>query len=58
LQPGPVAGILAIKEINPEIKIIGMEPYLGHKIQGLKNMKESYTPGIYERSRADRIIRI
>ncbi len=46
------------REIDPEVKIIGVEPYLGHKIQGLKNMKESYTPGIFERERADRIINI
>jgi len=33
-----------LKELNPEIKIIGVEPYLQHKIQGLKNMRESYRP--------------
>ncbi len=38
-----------LKELNPEIKIIGVEPYLGHHIQGLKNMKEAYLPGIYDR---------
>lgn len=47
-----------LKELNPHIHIVGMEPYMGHKIQGLKNMKESYVPEIYERNRADRIIRI
>ncbi|MBW1887527.1 MAG: cysteine--tRNA ligase [Deltaproteobacteria bacterium] len=46
------------KELKPEVEIIGVEPYLGHKIQGLKNMKESYRPGIFEKSRADRIINI
>jgi cysteinyl-tRNA synthetase len=46
------------KEIKPEVQIIGVEPYMGHKIQGLKNMKESYPPGIFERNRADRIINI
>ena len=47
-----------LKELNPNIQIVGMEPYLGHKIQGLKNMKESYVPEIYDKGRADRIIRI
>ncbi len=47
-----------LKEFDPKIQIIGMEPYLGHKIQGLKNMKESYTPGIYNKTKVDRIIRI
>jgi len=46
------------RELNPKIQIIGVEPYLGHKIQGLKNMKESYRPGIFEKGRADRIINI
>jgi cysteinyl-tRNA synthetase len=47
-----------LKEFDTRIQIIGMEPFLGHKIQGLKNMKESYTPGIYNKSMVDRIIRI
>ncbi|NLD37198.1 MAG: cysteine--tRNA ligase [Desulfatiglans sp.] len=47
-----------LKEFDSSIKIIGMEPYLGHRIQGLKNMKESYTPGIYNKTKVDRIIRI
>jgi len=46
------------KELKPEVQIIGVEPYLGHKIQGLKNMKESYRPGIFEKNRADQIINI
>jgi len=42
-----------LKEHNPEIKIIGVEPILGHRIQGLKNMKESIVPGIFDPSRLD-----
>jgi cysteinyl-tRNA synthetase len=38
-----------LKELKPEVQIIGVEPYLGHKIQGLKNMKEAYRPGIFDR---------
>jgi cysteinyl-tRNA synthetase len=47
-----------LKELNPEIKIIGVEPYLGHKIQGLKNMKEAYRPGIFSRKRLDEKVNI
>ncbi len=47
-----------LKELNPDIAILGVEPYLGHKIQGLKNMKESYTPGIFEKDRLDRKINV
>ncbi|NTV34544.1 MAG: cysteine--tRNA ligase [Deltaproteobacteria bacterium] len=46
------------KEVKPAVQIVGVEPYMGHKIQGLKNMKESYPPGIYDRKRADRIVHI
>jgi cysteinyl-tRNA synthetase len=46
------------KELKADVELVGVEPYLGHKIQGLKNMKESYRPGIFEKGRADRIINI
>lgn len=36
-----------LKEFNPKIKVIGIEPLLGHKVQGLKNMSESIVPKIY-----------
>jgi len=35
------------KEKKPEVKIVGIEPPEGHTIQGLKNMKESIVPKIY-----------
>jgi cysteinyl-tRNA synthetase len=47
-----------LKELNPAVKIIGVEPYLGHKIQGLKNMKESYKPGIYDKSVLDEVMHV
>jgi len=47
-----------LKEYNPGIRIVGVEPYIGHKIQGLKNMKESYQPGIYDRGRLDEKVNI
>jgi cysteine synthase B len=36
-----------LKEKVPGIKIVGVEPTLGHTIQGLKNMQESVVPAIY-----------
>lgn len=45
-----------MKEVSPNTKIIGIEPVLGHKIQGLKNMKEAIVPDIYEPERLDDII--
>ncbi|MEW6078564.1 MAG: cysteine--tRNA ligase [Thermodesulfobacteriota bacterium] len=42
-----------LKELKPDIRMVGVEPFLGHKIQGLKNMKESYQPEIYSRKWLD-----
>ena len=47
-----------LKELNPAIQIVGVEPYLGHKIQGLKNMKEAYCPEIFEKNRLDKQVNI
>jgi cysteinyl-tRNA synthetase len=47
-----------LKEYNPDIAIVGVEPYLGHKIQGLKNMKEAYCPEIFEKKRLDKKVNI
>jgi S-sulfo-L-cysteine synthase (O-acetyl-L-serine-dependent) len=37
-----------LKEYNSSITILGVEPNLGHKIQGLKNMKEAIVPKIFD----------
>ena len=47
-----------LKELNHLIRIIGAEPYLGHGIQGLKNMKESYIPDIFDKKRLDEKVNI
>ena len=36
------------KETKPEVQVVGVEPVLGHKIQGLKNMQEAIVPAIYD----------
>ena len=41
------------KELNQDIQIVGVEPYLGHRLQGLKNMREAYQPEIYQKKRLD-----
>lgn len=56
---GTAMGILsAMKERNPTIRVVGVEPYPGHRVQGLKNMKESYVPGIFDRHALDQVIHI
>lgn len=42
------------KEKKPEVKIVGIEPVVGHTIQGLKNMTEAIVPGIYHPDYLDR----
>jgi cysteine synthase B len=42
-----------LKEFNKDIKIIGVEPVLNHRIQGLKNMSESIVPKIFDPSLLD-----
>lgn len=49
---------MRLKELNPAVKMIGVEPYLQHRIQGLKNMRESYRPGIFDKNRLDEKINI
>jgi cysteine synthase B len=45
---GTIMGVSKyLKEKNPKIKIVAVEPILGHKIQGLKNMHEAIVPAIY-----------
>jgi cysteine synthase B len=51
---GTIMGVgRRLKEFDSSIKIIGVEPVMGHKIQGLKNMKEAIVPGIFDPSRLD-----
>jgi len=47
-----------LKEFNQDIKIVGVEPFLGHKLQGMKSMKEAYRPGIYDRRKLDEKVNI
>jgi cysteine synthase B len=42
-----------LKSVKPSVKIVGVEPVMGHTIQGLKNMTESMVPGIYQPEELD-----
>ena len=56
---GTVMGLSKrLKEYNPDICIVGVEPYLNHKIQGLKNMKEAYRPEIFDKKLLDKKVNI
>ncbi len=47
-----------LKERNPHVRVIGVEPEPGHAIQGLKNMEEAIVPEIYDPTLLDDNIRI
>jgi cysteine synthase B len=56
---GTIMGVgRRLKEYDSSILIIGVEPVKGHKIQGLKNMKEAIVPGIFDPSKLDEKITI
>ncbi len=46
------------KEVKPQVRIVGIEPRLGHKVQGLKNMQEAIVPEIYHEEELDRKITV
>ncbi|MCG7854048.1 MAG: cysteine synthase family protein, partial [Methanosarcinaceae archaeon] len=48
----------ALKEHNPNIKIVSAHPVKGHYIQGLKNMEEAIVPAIYDPSQIDKTIMV
>lgn len=45
-----------LKEQNPEIKIIGLQPEEGASIPGIRRWPEAYLPKIYDKTRVDDII--
>jgi cysteine synthase len=45
-----------LKEQDPTVKVIGIEPVRGHHISGLKNMEETAVPGNLDRSVIDEIV--
>jgi len=38
-----------LKEQNPAIKVIAVEPPIGEKVEGLRNLEEGYIPPVYEK---------
>jgi cysteine synthase B len=37
-----------LKEQNPDIKVIAIEPPLGERVEGLRNMDEGYVPPVFD----------
>lgn len=45
-----------LKEQNPDIRIIGVQPEEGSQIPGIRKWPEEYLPKIYDKSRVDELI--
>ena len=56
---GTIMGVSKyLKEQNPEIQIVGLQPEDGATIAGIRRWPQEYLPTIFDRSRVDRIIDI
>ncbi len=56
---GTITGVgKYLKEKNPAIQVIAIEPQKGHRLPGLKNLEESKPPSILDRSIIDQVIRV
>lgn len=54
---GTIMGVSRfLKEKNPDIQIIGVQPEDGSSIPGIRRWPQAYLPKIYEPARVDRII--
>jgi [CysO sulfur-carrier protein]-thiocarboxylate-dependent cysteine synthase len=38
-----------LKERNPDVKVVAIEPPLGERVEGLRNLDEGYIPPVYEK---------
>ena len=56
---GTIMGVSTyLKQQNPEIQIIGLQPQEGSSIPGIRRWPRAYLPSIYEAPRVDRVIDI
>nr|WP_300976227.1 cysteine synthase CysM [Alkalimonas sp.] len=56
---GTIMGVSRyLKEQNPAIEIVGLQPSEGSQIPGIRRWPEAYLPGIFDKSRVDRVIDI
>ncbi len=56
---GTIMGVgMALKEKNPEVKIVSAHPTRGHYIQGLKNMEEAIVPSLFDPEKIDETVMV
>ncbi len=47
-----------LKEVNPDIQIVGVEPSEGSKIPGIRKWPEEYVPSIFDDKNIDQVIQV
>ena len=47
-----------LKEKNPAVQVIGVQPKDGASVPGIRKWPEAYLPKIFERARVDRVIEV
>lgn len=56
---GTIMGVSRyLKEVNPNIQIVGCQPTDGSRIPGIRKWPVAYLPTIFDRSRVDRVIEL
>lgn len=56
---GTIMGVSKyLKEVNPNVQIVGCQPTDGSRIPGIRKWPEAYLPKIFDRSRIDRVIEL
>jgi cysteine synthase len=56
---GTISGVgRFLKERDPSIRVVGVEPQAAHRLPGLKSFSESKTPAILDREVIDEVIRL
>ena len=47
-----------LKEANPAIQVVGVQPAAGSQVPGIRKWPEAYMPRVFERARVDRIVEV
>ena len=56
---GTISGVARyLKEQNPQVRIVGVQPGDGSRIPGIRKWPEAYQPGIYEPQWVDELIEV
>ncbi|MHA6962480.1 cysteine synthase CysM [Zobellella denitrificans] len=56
---GTIMGVSQyLKQQNPAIQIVGLQPSEGSQIPGIRRWPEAYLPGIFDKSRVDQVLDI